>query len=128
MIEILDLLGCPFKDHGRTKEEGFDCYGLAIEIARRTGHKLPDLKYIKADNDTFSANADDVIEALKKDIKETDLQREGNLIVFFENGRMVHMGVILEKNTFIHCDRYGVRVMKLSEYFRQNWRLYEWLH
>lgn len=128
MIEIIDLLGCPFKDHGRTKEEGFDCYGLAIEIARRTGRKLPDLKYIKADNNTFSENADDVIEALKKDIKETYLQSEGNLIVFFENGRMVHMGVILEKNTFIHCDRYGVRVMKLSEYFRQNWRLYEWLH
>lgn len=128
MISIIDLVGCPFKDHGRNRNEGFDCYGLAIEVSKRFGHKLPDLKYRKADNDTFARNAEDVISALANDIIQTESQEEGNLIVFFEGERMVHIGVILKEDTFIHADRYGVRVMRLSEYFRQNWRLYKWQH
>lgn len=38
-----DLLAVKFKLHGRTKIEGFDCYGLAIEVLKRTGITLPDL-------------------------------------------------------------------------------------
>lgn len=128
MISIIDLVGCPFKDHGRNRNEGFDCYGLAIEVSKRFGHKLPDLKYRKADDDIFAKNADDVISVLANDIIQTESQEEGNLIVFFEGERMVHIGVILKEDTFIHADRYGVRVMRLSEYFRQNWRLYKWQH
>ena len=45
-----DLLGTKFKVHGRSKEEGFDCYGLAIEVLRRNGIELKDAFYKDLDN------------------------------------------------------------------------------
>jgi cell wall-associated NlpC family hydrolase len=38
-----DLLNVPYKAHGRSKEEGFDCYGLAVEMCRRAGTPLVDM-------------------------------------------------------------------------------------
>lgn len=40
-----DLIGVPYKIHGRSKEEGFDCYGLLIELMKRDGVTLPDYLY-----------------------------------------------------------------------------------
>lgn len=37
MINFNDLVGAKFKDGGRSKEDGFDCYGLAREIYLRYG-------------------------------------------------------------------------------------------
>lgn len=37
-----DLLGVPFQNRGRDPKIGFDCYGLAIEIFRRHGIRLPE--------------------------------------------------------------------------------------
>lgn len=45
MNDYRDLLNVPFKLHGRSKEEGFDCLGLAIEILKRDGITLPDMNY-----------------------------------------------------------------------------------
>ena len=44
-----DLLGVRFKVHGRNKKEGFDCYGLAIEVLRRNGIILKDVFYDNLD-------------------------------------------------------------------------------
>lgn len=128
MIDITDLIGVRFCNHGRSIKEGFDCYGLAIEVSKRKGHILPDLWYLKSTNETFSENADSILSEMKGTLKETREQQESNLVVFFENKRMVHIGVILEENRFIHCDKYGVKVELLSEYYRKDWRIYKWLH
>ena len=52
MIDVSDLVGVPFKVHGRSKEEGFDCYGLAMGVERRAGKNLPDAFYseVKAES------------------------------------------------------------------------------
>lgn len=42
MLEYGDLIGVPFKNRGRSKETGFDCYGLVQEMFRRYGRTLPD--------------------------------------------------------------------------------------
>jgi len=37
-----DLLGVPFRNRGRDPKTGLDCYGLAIEVFRRHGIRLPE--------------------------------------------------------------------------------------
>lgn len=127
MINISDLIGVRFKTHGRNSKEGFDCYGLAIEVSKRFGHTLEDLWYQKSDNNTFSNNADCMLQKMKDSLKITEKQHEGDLVIFEEAGKMVHIGVILEENVFIHCDKYGSRIELLNEYYRKQWKVYEWL-
>lgn len=127
-IDIADLIGVRFRNHGRSREQGFDCYGLAIEVSRRFGHALPDLWYERSTNDVFSANAESVIASLKGKVEETDRQDAGNMIVFSDSyGNMVHIGVFLDENMFIHADESRVHVSRLDTYFRRSWRIYRWL-
>ena len=124
---IYDLIGVRFKNHGRSVDEGFDCYGLAIEVSRRLGHELYDLWYEKANPDTFNENVDDVCKKMSELVEETDSQELGNLILFAdEKGRMVHIGVILEDGLFIHADFGGVRVTRIDDYYRKEWKVYKW--
>ena len=44
-VSLNDLIGCKYKIHGRSKEEGFDCLGLDIEVLRRNGIEIPDVDY-----------------------------------------------------------------------------------
>ena len=125
---INDLLGVRFKNHGRSIEEGFDCYGLAIEVSRRLGHELFDLWYEKSCPETFSENVDVVCKRMSDKTVETNEQELGNLILFAdEGGRMIHVGVILEEGLFIHADLQGVRVTRLEDYYRKQWKVYTWL-
>lgn len=126
-LVIDDLLGVRFKNHGRSIEEGFDCYGLAIEVSRRLGHELYDLWYKKSSTETFSENYEEMCKKMSSKIEETSVQELGNLILFAENGRMTHIGVILEENIFIHADYQGVRVMRIDDYYRKEWKVYKWL-
>ena len=43
MIDVSDLIGVPFVEFGRDKENGLDCYGLAIEVEKRLGKDLKDV-------------------------------------------------------------------------------------
>ena len=127
MVNVNDLIGVRFVNHGRSSLTGFDCYGLAIEVSKRLGHTLDDLWYEKSNPDTFSSNSDSVITRMSDRVEETTEQKEGNLIVFFdERGRMIHIGVILEEGVFIHADIGGVRIVTLSNYYRKNWKVYSW--
>lgn len=40
---LADLIGKPFRDGGRGPD-GYDCWGLVIEVMRRCGQELPDYK------------------------------------------------------------------------------------
>lgn len=44
MINVFDLIGLPYQENGRGPE-GYDCYGLAIEVEKRFGKKLRDAVY-----------------------------------------------------------------------------------
>lgn len=126
---IDDLLGVRFKNHGRSIEEGFDCYGLAIEVSKRLGHTLLDLWYERSCEETFAAKAEDMCDIMSKMVEETVEQDLGNLILFAdEAGRMIHIGVILEKGLFIHAVPYGgVMVTRIDDYHRKVWKVYKWL-
>lgn len=110
---IDDLIGLPYKLHGRGPDS-YDCYGLVIEAEKREGKQIPDLfkEYVKT-----HASIRDLIKSaglLKKTVPE-----EKDILLFLDsNGHTVHMGMYLKNDDFIHCDKYGVRITKLSSYFR----------
>ena len=127
-LRVDDLIGVRFRNHGRSTADGYDCYGLAIEVSRRLGHTLDDLWYRESSPATFTAEADGIIRQMSGRVKETSAQELGNLILFSdESGNMVHIGVMLEEGLFIHADVGGVRITELEGYYRKNWKVYRWL-
>jgi cell wall-associated NlpC family hydrolase len=70
---------------------------------------------------------DDICKKMGDQVEETDEQSLGNLILFGdEKGRMVHIGVILEKGMFIHAEYKGVNVTRIEDYYRKEWKVYKW--
>lgn len=105
MIDISDLLNVPYKEYGRSKEEGFDCYGLAIEVYRRMGYSLPDVVY----------GAEHLPKLVQENIGlfpmmiETDKAEYGVLLEMVYKGNL-HIGVCLDDKNFIHTTEKGVRI------------------
>ena len=42
MTNFSDLIGVPFVNRGRSKDVGYDCYGLVKEVYRRYGYNIPE--------------------------------------------------------------------------------------
>lgn len=106
MIELNDLLGAPYKDHGRDLS-GFDCYGLAIEVARRYGYKLNDVYY----NNHDLSLADEYAPTLN--VTPIDKAREGALIEM-QHGNNLHVGICINSREFIHMTRTGCRINQIG--------------
>ena len=127
MINISDLIGERFVYKGRSKATGYDCYGLAVEVSRRFGHTLPDFSYEEGGIKTVSDNYKEWLRRINGLLSMTTERKEGSLVVFYSKGRAVHVGVLLDEENFIHADVGGVRVEKLDEYYRKEWKVFEWL-
>lgn len=101
-INISDLIGVPYKDHGRDNN-GMDCYGLAIEVMRRYGYKLNDVVYENHNIELADRNVPTL------NITPIDQAREGALLEMQYNGEL-HIGVCISKREFIHMTRTGCRI------------------
>lgn len=127
MVEIKDLLGISYKQHGRDKQ-GFDCYGLVIFLYKRLGRVLPDFWYEKMSNPAFEEVGEKSVNSVVEMFEETDFPEYSDLIMFFDKkGRSLHIGMYLSKGMFIHCDVKGVQVSKLNGFYFKNRRFYKWL-
>lgn len=125
--ELSDLIGVPFVNHGRSISDGFDCYGLAIEVERRFGHKLDDAVYEYSVDSSFTENAPKIIKQMNKKVYKTTTPKAGDVVLFANNkGDMVHIGVILNGDDFIHCDLNSVHINHLHTYFRKYYEVYTW--
>lgn len=93
-----DLLGIRYKPHGRTKEEGFDCYGLAIEVLKRNGITLPDL-YYKSIKDS-----EKVYNELRAtlDAERIDSYEENCILEITRFGEPSHIAVYIGDGLMIH--------------------------
>jgi cell wall-associated NlpC family hydrolase len=102
-MDIKKFIGTPFRTHGRTLEEGLDCYGLALLIFRERGIKLPDLPYF----DTETATNRRIMDSLEKTIPNIPLTKPEPFCVieFMVLGEPAHIGVYLEYGKFIHASR-----------------------
>jgi hypothetical protein len=111
---IRDLVGIKYKSHGRTKEEGLDCYGVALIVLEREGIFLPDIfKY-----DVDKKDKSDVKEIMKRGISHEKLNKpEKNCIIELTVcGMPSHIGVYLGNGEFIHATKYGVAVEPLRRW------------
>jgi len=114
MIIVRDLVGMPYKAHGRD-EQGTDCYGLVIEVLRRIGKTVPDVFY----SDTRIKTSKAVLESLEAIIPNTKLDKpeEGAVVEILVMGQPSHVGICLGDGSFIHAlKEIGVVIEPLSRY------------
>lgn len=125
-VDIGKYIGVPFKTHGRSVEEGFDCYGYTIALYKDLGRELPDFEYKKSDTETVSDNYVNVLKELGNKVVKSDRSAYGDLILFFDSRqRATHIGMALGPDTFTHCDKFGVRVLRFDVYNRK-YEVYKW--
>ena len=111
-VSVKDLIGCKYKVHGRSKEEGFDCLGIDIEVLRRNGIEIPDINY-KSPEQYESV----FIEEQKKvEYRKVERPCELAIIVFKVRGEPTHTGIYLGEGLFIHATKGGVRVEPLHRW------------
>ena len=100
-VSVRDLVGCPYKVHGRSKEEGFDCYGIDIEVLKRGGIDIPDIDYEHPEEyeSVF-------LEMLKRvEYRKVNKPKKLTVIVFKVRGEPTHTGIYLGEGLFIHSTK-----------------------
>jgi cell wall-associated NlpC family hydrolase len=109
-----DLVGVKYAPHGRTVEEGLDCYGVALLVLGREGIYLPDVFYAGTERE---ANRD-IMRMLEQGIPHEKLDKpEKNCIIELTVcGMPCHIGVYLGDGEFIHATKYGVTVEPLRRW------------
>lgn len=108
MLDVSDLIGIPYKSCGRTKD-GYDCYGLAIEVEKRIGKTLIDI--LSLSNQDLSQES-----ASSLNVEKTDIIKTGTIIETRLNGNL-HIGVALDSERFIHATiNQGVRISLIRYY------------
>lgn len=109
MIDVSDLIGIPYKEHGRSLS-GLDCYGLAIEVEKRFGKNLRDAVYENHDK-RLSQKWVPLL-----NVKQTDFIKAGS-IVEIHVGQTLHIAVALDSKLMIHATtNQGVRISKIAAY------------
>jgi hypothetical protein len=114
---IRDLIGCKYKPHGRTIDEGLDCYGVALIVLEREGIHLPDIFNYDVDKKDKS----DIKAILEHGIPHEKIERpEKNCIIELTVcGMPSHIGVYLGDGEFIHATKCGVVVEPIWRWERR---------
>jgi hypothetical protein len=111
---IRDLIGVKYKPHGRTIDEGLDCYGVALIVLGREGICLPDVFYADTERETNG----ETMQILEHGIPHQKLEKpEKNCIIELTVcGMPCHIGVYLGDGEFIHATKYGVSIEPLRRW------------
>lgn len=112
MSDYRDLIGVKYTPHGRSIEEGFDCYGIGIEVLKRDNIVLPDV--FKGN----LSNAENLRYALKEIPHETLENPQKNCIIELSvYGDPCHIAIYIGEGLIIHSTyKYGVRIQPLHIY------------
>ena len=98
MIDYNDLIGKPYKEKGRGPD-GYDCYGLCIEVCKRFGTALPEMS--------------DMLESLFLPVSQPI---PGDLVLVTNVGEK-HAGVMIDDTLFLQVvatGRRGVHCMRID--------------
>jgi cell wall-associated NlpC family hydrolase len=100
-IDVRDLMGIKYTDCGKNREEGFDCWYLAVEVLRRAGIEVPSFRYeSSAENDTLFGTARDTGRFVR-----VENFTKYCIIVIQVHGKPSHCGVYLGGGRMIHTTR-----------------------
>lgn len=105
-------IGIPYKELGRD-EKGLDCYGLCYQVYKNElGISIPDYYNIGF----YKSEDKEQQEIIKRDLQgfildeannweevPLDKIKEFDLILFRMCGYIIHIGLALSKDTFLHC-------------------------
>tara|TARA_R100001086_G_scaffold249921_1_gene191834 strand:- start:247 stop:669 length:423 start_codon:yes stop_codon:yes gene_type:complete len=109
MLQYADLIGVPFAYNGRGPDT-YDCYGLNMEIYRRLGVKVPDVR--------SPTDLDDIAAVMgfektkwttlwtKEGIGDAPSHADmpvGATLMFNVNGRTSHVGIVVRPGRFLHA-------------------------
>jgi cell wall-associated NlpC family hydrolase len=116
MMTIAELVGTPYKTHGRDLS-GLDCYGAAI-LAEKilVGKTLPDAIYSESDR------RDMILRDMETSIPNIKLNRpeKGAIVEITVFGQPSHVGVCLGDGSFIHAmKKTGVVIEPLARYSKR---------
>jgi cell wall-associated NlpC family hydrolase len=107
IVDYQDLIGVQFAYGGRGPDT-YDCYGLAIELYRRLGKDIPDVRS-PTELDAIAHQVDlerhKWIEIAKKpesDVIPFSALQPGRLIVLRVKGLACHVGFIHRPRKFLH--------------------------
>ena len=114
MIRYDDLIGVPFKNHGRDVKTGLDCYGLVMEVYRRCGIDLPefDAEYDDVEKISGIIDGERAKENIWKKCDKANLPVPCILAIRFgvPKGVVNHTGCYIGDGKFIHIrENIGVR-------------------
>ena len=111
-VSVNDLIGCKYKVHGRSKEEGFDCLGIDIEVLHRNGIDIPDVDYDNPEQyEEVFVEMHSRVEYIK-----IDFPQKLCIIVFKVRGEPTHTGIYLGDGLFIHATKCGVKAEPLHRW------------
>lgn len=122
-IDIQDLIGKPFVSGGRGPQ-GYDCWGLVMEVFRRYGITLRDYRIDASDTASITAAADmDVLNGGDagswKNVTSYNEPEPPRLVTFQikEPGKVNHVGAYIGEGRVIHVlERKLVCIERIRKY------------
>ena len=110
LIKYDDLIGTPF-ERGARGPQKLDCYGLIMELSRRNGVELPDIRTPEE-----AAEMAVAIQQERDEAWEEIPMTPGGVLVFNVMGYGSHVGMYLGNDRFIHAweGAGGVLVERIS--------------
>ncbi len=102
-MDYRDLIGTKYKSGGRSREEGFDCWGVAIEVLGRNGITLDDYRV---------THCADSVPARRIDFAENMC-----IVEMSWHGAPNHIAVYIGDGLIIHSrPDFGVRIEPMVNY------------
>jgi cell wall-associated NlpC family hydrolase len=102
-----DLLLVPYKENGRD-ENGMDCYGLVIELFRRSGRELKDIAYV------YSIPREELFDYVTSFGANERPYPSAGFIAQWQYQGLLHIGYMVSKKLCVHMTFSGVQVVPIE--------------